>query len=452
VLLVYEFVQICAFLLLSPLLRLFRNEKSRRFIFSRQEENFFQSVLEAKEPMNKDAKQKRRIWVHVASAGELEQAIPPIRGLVDSGIANVFLTYFSPSTEPFLKNASFVSGYSAFPLDVRKFHNKILSELNITDIVFVRYDFWPALFSAAKTANIKLHLLGATPLPSRRLFSLLGGNLVKKQFLKQFSTIFTVNKNDINAFQSVASTSKVLHAGDPKWARAKERAQILRENKLSSKHFWLLSTVEEIKSRRSVIVFGSPHAEEHLVATQLVKQSTPGFYIYVPHECDDAHVNPLIAEFNRISGNVARLSELSPEKPLPIDAKVLVVDKIGFLAEIYSLANIAIVGGGFDGQIHNTLEPAAHPVPTLFGNNVRKAPEAQALLLHKAALGFSSPSEMLEFLLEPKNHMSRDGLSKEDLLNQICENSSRLFQNTPDTCSIIKNQFMILNNNGAKTT
>jgi 3-deoxy-D-manno-octulosonic-acid transferase len=44
------------------------------------------------------------------------------------------------------------------------------------------------------------------------------------------------------------------------------------------------------------------------------------------------------------------------------------VDEVGRLAELYTVADIACVGGGLDGRgLHNVLEPAAAGIPVLFG-------------------------------------------------------------------------------------
>jgi hypothetical protein len=78
--------------------------------------------------------------------------------------------------------------------------------------------------------------------------------------------------------------------------------------------------------------------------------------------------------------------------------RLILVDRTGFLAELYSLADAAIVGGGFDGQIHNTLEPAAHPVPVLVGHHLERSPEAEALVREGAARAFSSAEPLFQFL------------------------------------------------------
>ncbi|MFM7309149.1 MAG: 3-deoxy-D-manno-octulosonic acid transferase [Flavobacteriales bacterium] len=60
---------------------------------------------------------------------------------------------------------------------------------------------------------------------------------------------------------------------------------------------------------------------------------------------------------------------------------------MGLLSRLYRHADIAYVGGGFGAGIHNTLEPAAHGKPVLFGPRFQKFTEAKALIDAGAAFG-----------------------------------------------------------------
>jgi len=59
-----------------------------------------------------------------------------------------------------------------------------------------------------------------------------------------------------------------------------------------------------------------------------------------------------------------------------IEKRVVIVDSVGLLAEIYHCATIAYVGGGFTTGVHSTLEPAANKIPVLFGPKIENAEEA----------------------------------------------------------------------------
>ncbi len=438
----YEIVQTFLFLLFAPIIRRFGSNKAKLFIQARDNSVLEKTLEQTAKSMStfehlQKPEQPRRIWAHVASAGELEQAIPPLRFLVESGSASVFLTYFSPSTEPFLKNAPFVSGVAAFPLDIRQNHKKIVHALSISDIVLVRYDFWPSLFSAGKSLGVYFHLLGATSLPSRKNLAFWGGNFLKKLFFHNFSNIFCVNKDDFKFFSELNLPAKLVHSGDPKWSRAQERALAQQKKRSASQISWLFNWIQQVKSNRPVLIFGSPHKDEHFVAMEVIKKQTETFVIYVPHECDNAHVDPVMRELVSKNANAVQFSTLS-QGSLPPTCDILVFDKIGHLAELYSIADIAIVGGGFDGQIHNTLEPAAYPVPTLFGNNVQKAREAQALLAVGAAASFQTPKDLLQYLLGSESSQTQKHRELRDSsLALIKARSTDLFHSIPDTCNIV---------------
>ena len=61
-------------------------------------------------------------------------------------------------------------------------------------------------------------------------------------------------------------------------------------------------------------------------------------------------------------------------------ARVLIIDNIGMLSNLYRYGHIAYVGGGFTGALHNILEPAAFGMPVLFGPKFSKFPEAAELI------------------------------------------------------------------------
>ena len=74
----------------------------------------------------------------------------------------------------------------------------------------------------------------------------------------------------------------------------------------------------------------------------------------------------------------------APENSL--HEKVIIVDTIGELVNIYALASVAFVGGSLvERGGHNVLEPAALGVPTLFGPHVNSCRDSADLLLSNDA-------------------------------------------------------------------
>ena len=77
------------------------------------------------------------------------------------------------------------------------------------------------------------------------------------------------------------------------------------------------------------------------------------------------------------------------------DARVILVDSIGVLAEIYRAGHLAYVGGSFTTGVHNTMEPAVGSMPVMFGPVIRNAEEAGVLAKRGAGFILNRPQEAL---------------------------------------------------------
>jgi len=68
------------------------------------------------------------------------------------------------------------------------------------------------------------------------------------------------------------------------------------------------------------------------------------------------------------------------------EADVVIVDRVGVLGDLYALADVAFVGGGFHAAgLHSVLEPAAFGAPVVFGPRYANSREAGLLLAAGAA-------------------------------------------------------------------
>jgi 3-deoxy-D-manno-octulosonic-acid transferase len=138
--------------------------------------------------------------------------------------------------------------------------------------------------------------------------------------------------------------------------------------------------VERLRSARPTLVAGStwPTDEEHLLpAWQRIREKIPDARLVIaPHEISESHLR-----------NLARWATASSLKPALIDATdaaaadVILVDRYGVLGDLYSLADVAYVGGGFHSAgVHSVLEPAAFGAPVVFGPRHERSREAMRLV------------------------------------------------------------------------
>jgi 3-deoxy-D-manno-octulosonic-acid transferase len=135
---------------------------------------------------------------------------------------------------------------------------------------------------------------------------------------------------------------------------------------------------------RPTVVAGStwPADEGRLVlALGRVRSQVPDLRVVLaPHEPNPEHVNTLVARFEGIGWKARTLAAVEQGGTADgVDA--VVVDRVGVLAHLYAVGQVAYVGGGFhEAGLHSVLEPAAAGLPVVFGPRHANARAAADLL------------------------------------------------------------------------
>jgi 3-deoxy-D-manno-octulosonic-acid transferase len=137
--------------------------------------------------------------------------------------------------------------------------------------------------------------------------------------------------------------------------------------------------LERLRDPRPTLVAGSTWPSDEAVlcpAFEAVhKAGVPLRLIIAPHEPTPDHVNPLLEWARRAKLSVARLDDTGHQA-----ADVVVIDRVGVLGDLYALADLAFVGGGFHAAgLHSVLEPAAFATPVLFGPRFENSRDAALL-------------------------------------------------------------------------
>lgn len=311
-------------------------------------------------------------WFHAPSVGEGHQAravIEAFRALRPD--AQVAYTFFSPSAEAFARAVpADVADY--LPLDAPGDVRRALAALRPDVIAFSKYDVWPVLTREAKTRGVRLLLLSATlPASSGRLRgparALLGAAYAR------LDAVAAISPGDAERFGRLgvpAERREVM--GDARFDQVWMRA--LEIDPASP----LLAPFAA--SDVTTVVAGStwPDDERHLLpAFAALRQGGRELrLVLAPHEPTPAHLASAEKRLDALGLSHARLA--SPGAP---SADVVMVDRVGVLGELYVLADVAYVGGGFGtAGLHSVLEPAAFAVPVTFGPRHANAREAGELV------------------------------------------------------------------------
>jgi 3-deoxy-D-manno-octulosonic-acid transferase len=318
------------------------------------------------------------VWVHAPSVGEalMAQAIIAVLRKRRPELQLVF-TYFSPSAERVAERVG-ADHCGYLPWDLPTESRRALAALRPDVLAFVRTEIWPVLTREARAAGVRLALVNAVlAAGSSRLRG--PSRYLLRPGYRRLDLVGAVAQGDAERLTLLGVPPERVHvAGDARfdqvWARV---AQVGGERALQERP--LLRRLSD--PGLITLVAGStwPADEERLIPALLRARTEARMRLIIaPHEPTPAHLAGLEARLAAAGLSHARLGVLEASRaPLP---EVVVVDRVGVLAELYGVASIAYVGGGFGGAgLHSVVEPAALGVPTLFGPRLGNALEAAAL-------------------------------------------------------------------------
>ena len=134
--------------------------------------------------------------------------------------------------------------------------------------------------------------------------------------------------------------------------------------------------------------------------------------VLVPHEPLPARLSHLARDLGSRGIASMRLSQLMAGEEQDPEARCVLVDSVGVLAEIYRAGTLAYVGGSFTSGVHNTMEPAICGLPVLFGPVIQNAVEAGILQQKGGGFVLHRPAEAAartRALLGDRTSLARSG-------------------------------------------
>ncbi len=329
------------------------------------------------------------VWLHAPSVGEGLQARPVLEALraahADWQLA---YTYFSPSAEAFARKLD-VDLCEVLPFDGRREARVLLDAWQPNVLAFVKLDVWPVLAESAHARGVRTALVSATLAPNSGRQGAWAGALLRDAYAS-LDAVGAISRDDAARLVSLgAQADRVQITGDTRMDQVWARAQAVTPT----------HSVRELLGNQSgaVLVCGStwpadeaellPAVREWLVANPSAR------VIIAPHEPTTDHLAPIERWAEQCALPLTRLSQA--EGSLQADWRVLLVDRVGILGELYALGTIAFVGGGFHrAGLHSVLEPAAFGLPVLFGPRHSNAREAGELVTRGGAVEVASALQL----------------------------------------------------------
>ena len=352
-------------------------------------------------------------WVHAASVGEMLASRPLVKALDETFpdweviLSTNTNTGLSVARKDFGDKLSFY-----FPFDLSWLDRKALTLLRPACILLIELEIWPNFLVAAH---------------ERRIPVIVVNGRISAKSVRAFKTIMRLSgafREALNAREnfycarSQADASRFLELGI-----AEERVLVTGNVKYDSLPIEVplerkerLRQIFKLRPEDLVLVGGSTHPGEEEILLRVfktLKTELPALrLILVPRHIERA---PEIEEKvlalglpcvrrSRLAVSEANLLEgqvIPPERE-----GIIVVDTVGELQHIYSLAHCVFVGKslkGIGGQ--NVMEPAGLARPILFGPHMENFSEEANLLLESGgARKVGDEGELLEAARDVLTH------------------------------------------------
>lgn len=317
------------------------------------------------------------VWVHCASLGEYEQAIPLLKKIKEwKPNYSLLVTFFSPSGYINAKE-EFIDYKSYLPLDTKKNSLQFLDIVKPKLAIFIKNEFWPNYLYELQKRNTPIISASTLFRSSQFIFKPYGKWLLA--ILKNITHFYVQDENSQELLKN-KGFNNISICGDSRYDRVKNHLA----NKKSIPH------IEAFKSGKKLIVCGSTYEKDSQMIINISRRQPDLKFIIAPHEIELS---------NKLKHDGILYSE-SKDKDLS-NTSILIIDSIGILAQLYQYADMAYVGGGFGHNgLHNILEPLVFSVPLIIGPNYHKFREAKEALELGIANSICTEEDFEKLILE----------------------------------------------------
>ncbi len=329
--------------------------------------------------LEKLKKKGKRIWFHAASMGEFEQAKPIIEKIkkTDKNV-QIIASFYSPSGYNTQKNYGFVDAAVYMPFDSRKNAKEFIEKIKPDIAIFIRYEIWRNHLEILKKNGIPRFLICATKPGKKITYSGELLRIITRSSYELFTKIFAVSKKHADFFESMDVRTDIVLSKDTRFDRIVEKVEESKINKILPE--------DSFADDDFVLVAGSVWESDETKIIKTVKriEKEKEFYvrvIFVPHEPTPKHIKNLkeylpnafllsqILEFTTNDDKDKNLKEF-------LGRNQIIVDSVGKLLKLYSIADAAYIGGGFGAGVHSVAEPAGYGIPLASGPKINNSPDA----------------------------------------------------------------------------
>jgi 3-deoxy-D-manno-octulosonic-acid transferase len=325
---------------------------------------------------------KPRIWIHAVSVGEVTAAKPIVASLKEKrpDVEIIFSTSTETGQAMAQNLVKDVAAFIYFPLDIPFVVRKMIRLVKPDVFVMVETELWPNFLQACKENQIKTLMVNGRISP-RSYGKYRTTKFFWKRILAELSAAVMISETDAQRIKDIGMDSaKIQVLGNAKYDALAAMASPLLQEEMIRRY--------NVSPDTKIFVAGSTHeGEEEVIIDvyQKLLERYPGFQlIIVPRHIERAQAVLELLRKNGLS-DVITTTQINQGKKRK-NERVIVVDVIGELFKIYSLATIVYCGGSLvpkGGQ--NILEAAAWGKVIFYGHSMEDFRDEKTLLENAGA-------------------------------------------------------------------
>ncbi|MGA1982722.1 MAG: 3-deoxy-D-manno-octulosonic acid transferase [Acidobacteriaceae bacterium] len=330
------------------------------------------------------------VWVHAVSVGEVLAATRLVADMEAAlGAGWIIVVSTTTATGQALARERFgAARVFYYPLDFAWAVRAYLRVLKPKLLVLMESELWPRMLVECGCRGIPVAVVNAR-VSDRSYARGMRAREIWGRVLRQVDLFLAQSEEDARRLVALGARAEAVRAiGNLKYdVRAAKASRVA-------------ALIKEVAGGRPIVVAGStvggqsltqPNEEEIILnAWQELPQRDSGLLLVLAprHPERFSFVSSIVDTFY---ADASELESLKGPKGFTIEYDVIVLNTIGDLAAVYSLAGVAFVGGSLVPKGgHNPLEPAQYGVPVIMGSSyenfrdiVAKMKDADAIRIVK---------------------------------------------------------------------
>ncbi len=315
-----------------------------------------------------------------------------------------------------------LSNINSFPIDFILFQIISLKLNKVKKVVLIEQEIWPSQIIACKILNIKIYLVNGI-VYDKSYKSLKKFKFIYKYLFNSFNNLFVQTEIDKKRLLEIGvDDSRIKITGS-----IKLRAPFLVDSYKEKKD--IMPKVD-----KKIITFASIHKNEFGLVQSVIENFDNNYsYILVPRFIHETQI--LTKLFNKFVLFSDIIKSNSDKNPIDLlvenieNGNNIIIDKIGYLVEIYNYTDIAIVGGSFYKYgSQNFIEPIANYCPTIIGRWFYNFKHGYEVLKDKGLYSIDN-EDLLYKIKEIDNNFNKYIISAKEgknILNQYKEKFDNL--------------------------